>query len=67
MIFMGMGCDHSTQIVQKVFSSGSRWHLNALLALRCSFKSDTAVDHQPLAVMAEEIQVHSNLTAAAKG
>ena len=62
---MGMG---NNQPVNKMFLANNKsgvWHLNSRPprgACRIMFKGDPAIDQQPAALMAVQIEVHANFT-----
>ena len=65
MIHMRVGRDDTDKVIYPVDNELWVRHLY-FVALRGFFESHATVDHDPLAVVAKEIQVHADLAAAAE-
>ena len=66
MIHMRMGGDDANKVVYPIDNELRIRHLY-LVALRSFFESHAAVDHDPSAVVAKQIQIHADLAATAEG
>ncbi len=66
MIHMSMGGDDTNKVIHLVDNKLRIRHLY-FVALRCVFESHAAVDHDPPAIVAKQIQVHADLAATAEG
>jgi hypothetical protein len=67
VIFVGMGCDDARKVAERVYGPVRVGHFDLIVAVNLALKRNTAVNHEPTIIVAEEVQVHANFTGAAKG
>ena len=66
MVLMGVGEHNPGQIAPALNNKPRIRHLD-MRRTTVSLKGNTAIHHQPLAIVAEEVEIHADFPAAAKG
>ena len=67
MVLVGMGDDDADQVLAALLDEGGIGHHDLDARHRVVAEGDAEIDHQPLAGMAVEIEVHADLAGTAQG
>ena len=67
MVLMGVGQDQADQVVSMVGDEGRVGHDHIGPRRQVVAEGHAEVDHQPLAAISEQVQVHADLAGAAEG